>query len=159
MKEQEEVDIEGDGKTTDEPGNETTNDSEPEDKPSMMEFEDLVYELSQTYEMESDYESMTMEQEVAEVQALSPTEQEKYRELTRLHQRQADMDKRMTGVSKMIEERTKAQTPGLLVDLIKRSVQVEPAERQELHQMMEKHKIRTQIKQDEIPQTDKPGTS
>ena len=69
------------------------------------------------------------------------------------------MDKRMTGVSKMIEERTKAQTTGLPVDLIKRSVQVEPAERQELHQMTEKHKTQTQIKQDEIPQTDKPGTS
>ena len=65
----------------------------------------------------------------------------------------------MTGVSKMIKERTKARTPGLLVDLIKRSVQVKPAERQGLHRMMEKHKTRTQIKQDEIPQTDKPGTS
>ena len=101
----------------------------------MVEFEDPVYELLQTYEMESKYESMTMEQEAAEVRALSPAEQAKYRELTRLHQRQADMDKRMTGVSKMIEERTKAQTTGLLVDFRKKcaSVQVEPAERQELH--------------------------
>ena len=48
---------------------------------------------------------------------------------------------------------------GLPIDLIKRSVQVEPAERQELHRMMEEHRTRTQIKQDEIPQTDKPGTS
>ena len=64
----------------------------------------------------------------------------------------------MTGVSKMIEERTKAQAPGLLIDLIKRSVQVEPAERQELHQMMEKQRTPTQIKQDEIPRTDKPRT-
>ena len=64
----------------------------------------------------------------------------------------------MTGVSKMIEERTKARAPGLPIDLIKRSVQVEPAERQELHQMMEKQRTRTQIKQDEIPRTDKPGT-
>ena len=151
MEEQQEVDIEGHRKTTDEAGDETTDDSEPEDEPSVVEFKDPVYELSQTYEMESKYESMTVEQEVAEVQALSPAEQAKYRELTRLHQRQADMDKRMTGVSKMIEERTEARTPGLPVDLIKRSVQVEPAERQELHQMTEKHKTRTQIKQDEIP--------
>ena len=64
----------------------------------------------------------------------------------------------MTGVSKMIEERTKAWAPGLPIYLIKRSVQVEPAERQELHRMMEKQRTRTQIKQDEIPQTDRPGT-
>ena len=43
----------------------------------------------------------------------------------------------MTGVSKMIKERTKAQAPGLPTDLIKRGVQVEPAERQELHRMMD----------------------
>ena len=65
----------------------------------------------------------------------------------------------MTGISKIIEERTKAWTPGLPVDLIKRSVQVEPAGRQELHRMTEKHRTQTQIKQDEIPQTDKPRTS
>ena len=64
----------------------------------------------------------------------------------------------MTGVSKMIEERTKARAPGLPIDLIKRCVQVEPAERQELHRMMEKQRTRAQIKQDEIPQRDKPGT-
>ena len=64
----------------------------------------------------------------------------------------------MTGVSKMIKERTKARAPGLPIDLIKRSVQVEPAERQELHLMMEKQRTQTQIKQDEIPRTDKPGT-
>ena len=65
----------------------------------------------------------------------------------------------MTGVSKMIKERTNAWAPGLLIDLIKRSVQVEPAERQELHRMMKEHRTLTQIKQDEIPLTDKPGTS
>ena len=99
----------------------------------LIEFEDLVYELSQTYEMEPEYESMTVEQEAGEVQALSSAEQAKYRELTRLHQRQADIERRITGVSKMIKERTKARAPGLLIDLITRSVQVEPAERQELH--------------------------
>ena len=142
----------------DEPEDESTDDDEPEDEPSVVEFEDPVYELSQTYEMESKYESMTVEQEAAKVRALSPTEQEKYRELTRLHQQQADIEKRMTGVSKMIEERTKAGAPGLPIDLINRSVQVEPAKRQELHQMTEKQRTQTQIKQDEIPQTDRPRT-
>ena len=132
MEEQEEVDVKKHGKTTDEPEDESTDDDEPEDEPSVVEFEDPVYELSQTYEMESEYESMTVEQEATEVWALSPTEQAKYRELTRLHQQQADIEKRMTGVSKMIEERTKAWAPGLPIDLIKRSVQVKPAERQEL---------------------------
>ena len=133
VEEQEEVDVEEHGKTTDEPEDESTNDDEPEDEPSVVEFEDPAYELSQTYEMEPEYESMTMEQEAAKVRALSPTEQAEYRELIRLHQRQADIEKRMTGVSKMIKERTKARAPGLPIDLIKRSVQVEPAERQELH--------------------------
>ena len=86
VEEKEEVDVEEHGKTTDEPEDESTNDGEPEDEPSMVEFEDPVYKLSQTYEMESEYESMTLEQEAAEVRALSPAEQVKYRELTRLHQ-------------------------------------------------------------------------
>ena len=58
----------------------------------------------------------------------------------------------------MIKERTKAQAPGLPIDLIKRGVQVEPAERQELHQMMEKQRTQAQIKHNEIPQTGKPRT-
>ena len=158
VEEQEEVDIEECGKTTDEPEGESTDDDEPEDEPSVVEFEDPVYELSQMYEMEAEYESMTIEQEATEVWALSPAEQAKYRELTRLHQQQVEIEKRMTGVSKMIKERTKAWTPGLPIDLIKRSVQVELTERQELHQMMEKQRIWTQIKQDEIPRTDRPRT-
>ena len=85
VEKQEEVDIEKCGRTMDKPEDESTDDDEPEDEPSVVEFEDPVYELSQTYEMESEYENMTMEQEAAEVQALSPTEQAKYRELTRLH--------------------------------------------------------------------------
>ena len=51
----------------------------------MVEFEDPVYKLSQTYEMESEYESMTIEQEAAKVWNLSPVEQTEYRELTRFH--------------------------------------------------------------------------
>ena len=158
VEEQEEIDIEECGKMTDEPEGESTNDDEPEDEPSVVEFEDPVYELSQTYKMESEYESMTVEQEATKVWALSPAEQAKYRELTRLHQRQVKIEKRMTGVSKVIEERTKAWTHGLPIDLIKRSVQVEPTERQELHQMTEKQRVQTQIKQDEIPRTDRPWT-
>ena len=64
----------------------------------------------------------------------------------------------MTGGSKLIKERTKAWTPGLPIDLIKRSVQVEPTGRQELHRMTEKQRVQTQIKQDEIPRTDRPRT-
>ena len=85
-----------------------TNDEEPEDEPSIVEFEDPVYELSQAYEMEPEYESMAAEQEVAEVRALSPVRQAEHRELTKLHQHQADIERKMTGVSKIIEERTKA---------------------------------------------------
>ena len=43
----------------------------------------------------------------------------------------------MTGMSKVITERTKAQTPGLPADLIERNVQVEPLRKQELHQVTE----------------------
>ena len=108
VEKQEEVDVRKHRKTTDEPEDESTDNVELEDEPSMIEFEDPVYELSQTYEMESKYESMTVEQEMTEVRTLSPAEQAKYRELTMLHQRQADIEKKMTGVSKMIKERTKA---------------------------------------------------
>ena len=87
--------------------------------------------------MEPEYKEMTPEQEATEVQALTPTEQAKYRELTKLHQRQVELEEKMTGMSKVIEERTKAQTPGLPADLVKRNVQVEPSEKQELHQITE----------------------
>ena len=119
---------------------ERTDDEETEDEPSIVEFEDPVYELSQAYEMEPEYESMTAEQEAAEVQALSPVGQAGYRELTKLHQRQADIERKMTGVSKIIEERTKARAPGLPVNMIRRHVQEEPTGRQELHRMTERQK-------------------
>ena len=86
VEEQEEIDVKEHGKMTVEQEGESTDDDEPEDEPSVVEFEDPVYKLSQTYEMESEYESMTMEQEATEVWALTPAEQAKYRELTRLHQ-------------------------------------------------------------------------
>ena len=67
VEKQEEVDVRKCGKTTDEPEDESTDDDEPEDEPSVVEFEDPMYELPQTYEMESEYESMTIEQEATGV--------------------------------------------------------------------------------------------
>ena len=113
----------------------TEDDDDSGDEPSMVEFEDPIYELSQMYEMEPEYEDMTPEQEATEVQALTPTEQAKYRELTKLHHCQTEIEERTTGMSKVIEERTKAWTPGLPVDLVKRNIQIEPMEKQELHQI------------------------
>ena len=136
----------------------TTDDEETKDEPSIVEFEDPVYELSQSHEMEPEYESMTAEQEVAEVQALSPVGQAGYRELTKLHQHQADIKRKMTGVTKIIEERTKVRVPGLPVDLIRRHVWEEHAGRQELHWMTERQKTQFRVKQDEIPRMERPGT-
>ena len=106
-----------------------------------------MYELSQTFELEPEYENMTVDQEAVEVQALSPVTQAEYQELSKLHQRQADIEKKMTKVSQIIKERMKAHTPGLLLDLIKRHVREELTEGQELHHMMKKQKTRLQIKQ------------
>ena len=132
IEEREEVDTEACERKTD--------DEETEDEPSIVEFEDPVYELSQAHEMEPEYESMTAEHKAAEVQALSPVGRAGYRELTKLHQHQEDIERKMTGVSKIIEERTKVRAPSLPVDLIRRHVREEPAGRQELHQMMERQK-------------------
>ena len=115
----------------------TEDDNDSGDEPSMVKFENPIYELSQMYEMEPEYKDMTLEQEATEVQALTPIEQVKYKELTKLHQHQAEIEEKMTGMSKVIEGRTKAWTPGLPVDLIRRNVQVEPTEKQELHQITE----------------------
>ena len=113
MDDESEQEKELDAEEQEEVGTETcerrTDDEEPEDESSIVEFEDPVYKLSQAYEMEPEYENMTAEQEAAEVQALSLVRQVEYRELTKLHQRQADIERKMTGVSKIIEERTKAQ--------------------------------------------------
>ena len=62
---------------------------------------------------------MTVDQEAAEVQALPPVTQAEYRELSRLHQHQANIEKKMTEVSQIIKKRTKACAPGLSLDLIK----------------------------------------
>ena len=135
---EEEIDVEEQEEVTVEQESGSTVDNDDSgDEPSVVEFEDPIYELSQTYEMEPEYEDMTPEQEATKVQALTPTEQAKYRELTKLHQCQAELEEKMTGMSKVIEERTKAQTPGLPADLVKRNIQIEPSERQELHQITE----------------------
>ena len=153
-----ELDIEECEKVDTETCERTTDDEETEDEPSIVEFEDPVYELSQSHEMEPEYESMTAEQEVAEVQALSSVGQARYRELTKLHQHQADIERKMTRVTEIIEERIKARVPSLPVDLIRRHVWEEPAGRQELHQMTERQKTQFQVKQDEIPRMERPGT-
>ena len=108
-RQEEEVDIEEQEETAAEHGSESTEDDDDfGDEPSVVEFEDPIYELSQSYQIEPEYEDMTPEQEAAEVQALTPIEQAEYRELTKLHQCQAELEKKMTGMSKVITERTKA---------------------------------------------------
>ena len=135
---EEEIDVEQyDEVTVKQESGSTVDNDDSGDEPSMVEFEDPIYELSQVYEMEPEYKDMTPEQEASEVQALTPIEQVKYRELTKLHQCQVELEEKMTGMSKVIEERTKAQTPGLPVDLVRRNVQIEPTEKQELHQITE----------------------
>ena len=108
-RQEEEVDIEEQEETTAEHGSESTEgDYDFGDEQSVVEFKDPIYELSQSYELEPEYKDMTPEQEAAEVQALTPIEQAEYRELTKLHQCQVELEKKMTGMSKLITERTKA---------------------------------------------------
>ena len=107
-RQEEEVDVEEQEETTTEHSGETTEgDDDFGDEPPIVEFEDPTCELSQSYELEPEYEDMTPEQEVAEVQVLTPMEQAEYRELTKLHQCQAELDEKMTGMSKVITERTR----------------------------------------------------
>ena len=71
VEEQEEIGVEEQEKVTvkQESGSaDDDDDDESEDEPSVVEFEDPIYELSQMYEMESEYENMTLEQEAIEVQ-------------------------------------------------------------------------------------------
>ena len=139
---EEEVNIQEQEETTAKQGSESTiDDDDFGDEPSVVEFEDPIYELSQSYEIEPEYEDMTPEQEATEVQALTPTEQVEYRELTKLHQCQAELEKKMTGMSKVITERMKAQTPGLPANLVKRNIQIEPSGKQKLHQITEERRV------------------
>ena len=84
---EEEVDIEEQEEATAKQDSESTVDNDDfGDEPSVVEFEDPICKLSQSYEMEPEYKDMTPEQEATEVQALTPTEQVEYRELTKFHQ-------------------------------------------------------------------------
>ena len=51
------------------------------------------------------------------------------------------------------------RTPGIPVDLVRRNVEMEPLEKQELQRLTEGWKIKALIKQDEIPRMNRPGTS
>ena len=88
-----------DGSKDQEDSNDETSEEEP-----IVDFEDPLYELSQSYEVESEYEDMTIKQELAEVKALTPHEQAKYRELKQFHQHQAELNKTITGISTIIKE-------------------------------------------------------
>ena len=151
--EQSEVDV-SDGSKDQEDSNDETSEEEP-----IVDFEDPLYELSQGYEIESEYEDMTIEQEIAEFKMLTPHEQAKYHELKQFHQCQAELNKEITGISTIIKEWTNAKMPGILTDLIKRHVQEEPLECQEIEKMTEKQRVHTLLKQDKIPRSDQPGTT
>ena len=135
----------------------THQETNEEDQP-VVEFEDQAYELTQMYQLEQEYHEMTLEQEADTVQALTPLEQVEHQELMMLHQRQAEMEKEITGLSQIVKERAKAKAPGLPIDLIQRSVKTEAPERQQLHRLTEAQHTRVMTKQDEIPRTEKPGT-
>ena len=137
-------------------GNENASDEEGQ---PVVEFEDQSYELAQTYQLEDEYQDMTAEQEAAEVQTLMPWEQAEYREMTKLHQRQAEMERKIMGLSHIIKERMKAKTPGIPVDLIQRSVEPEVPEKQELQKLSETQRTKLLVKQDEILRMDRPGTN
>ena len=102
---------------------------------------------------------MTAEQEAAEVQTLMLQEQAEYQEMTKLHQQQAEMERKMTGLSYIIEERVKARTLGIPVDLVQRSVETEVPAKQELHRLTGAQQTRLMVKQDEIPRIEKPRTN
>ena len=74
-------------------GSESTHQETDEKDQLVVEFKDQAYKLTQTYQLEQEYHEMTLEQEADAVQALTPLEQVKYQELTKLHQRQAKMEK------------------------------------------------------------------
>ena len=75
-RQEEEVDIEEQKGMTAEHGSESTEDNDDfGNEPSVVEFEDPIYEPSQSYKIEPEYKDMTPEQEATEVQALTPMEQ------------------------------------------------------------------------------------
>ena len=107
--------------------------------------------------MEPEYEDLTPEQEEAKVKTMTPREQAEYRELKQFHQHQAESNKEMTGMSKIIQEWTNAWPPGIPTDLIRWHVQVEPPECQELQKITREQRTHALLKQDDIPRSDQPG--
>ena len=73
-----ELEIEEHEKEGTEEHEKTSDNEEPKDELSIVEFEDLMYELSQMCELEPEYKNMTVDQEAAEVQALSPVARAEY---------------------------------------------------------------------------------
>ena len=73
-----ELDIEEHEEEGTEEHEKTSDNEEPKDEHSIVEFEDPMYELSQTSELEPEYKNMTVDQEAAEVQALPPVAQAEY---------------------------------------------------------------------------------
>ena len=134
-----------------ESSNENASDEEGQ---QIVEFEDQSYELAQTYQLEDKYQDMTAEQEAAEVQTLMPQEHAEYQEM----KKQAEMERKVMGLSHIIKERVKARTPGIPVDLVQRSVKTEVPAKQELHRLTGVQQTRLMVKQDEIPRIEKPGT-
>ena len=63
------------------------------------------------------------------------------------------------GLSHVIKERMKTKTPGLPVDLVRRSVETEVPAKQELHRLTEAQQTRLMVKQDEILRMEKLGTN
>ena len=139
-KEQPKIDV-SDGREDQKDSNDETSEEEP-----IVDFEDPLYELSQSYEIESEYEDMTIKQEAAEVKTLTPHEKAKYHELKQFHQCQAHLIKKITGISTIIKERTHTKTPGIPTDLIRRHVQEEPLGCQEMEKMTERQKARALLK-------------
>ena len=127
---------------------ETTDGEEP-----LIDFEDPLCELSQSYEMEPEYRDMTPEQEAAKVKTMTPREQAEYHKLKQFYRHQVELNKEITGMSKIIKEQTNAQTPGIPTDLVKWHVREEPPEHQELQRMTKEQKTHALLEQDEIPRS------
>ena len=62
-------------------------------------------------QLKQEYHEMTLEQEAEAVLALTPLEQVEHWELTMLHQRQAETEKEIMGLSQIVKERAKAKAP------------------------------------------------
>ena len=158
-KQEEVVDVEKCEEVTIEHEESSEDDSDFDDEPAVVEFEDPVYELSQLYELEPEYGNMTPKQEAVKVQALMPREQAEYQELTKLHQQQAELDEKMTGMSKVITERFHSSVILCSSCLPKGSICTLLLTKSAGSLGVCAFVVWALIKQDDIPRADKPGTS